>query len=204
MQDFDSLKNIWQQSAPAGPAAALPSLAVSKQATGIKKKLQRQQLAGGISLVLTAALIALMTLMELFSFEHWYTYAALFMVIAICILQALLLFFTYKKIAAINVTALPAMHLQQWEAYYAFRKNQLRWNMPVYYFFLNLAMGIYFIEIFQGRHLLNILIFLAVYIAWMLFSWFYLGKKTLKKENDRLQQIMSELSAIERQLTTSE
>ena len=76
--------------------------------------------------------------------------------------------------------------------------------MPLYYTLLNIAMGIYMLEIFTGRPLLNVVIIIAVYVAWMLFAYFYLGKRNMRKEDDRLNSIIGELELIESQLKNPE
>jgi MFS family permease len=204
MQDFDSLKNMWQQSSTENGDKPLTSQNTAKHTAGLKMKLQKEQLMGAIMLVITAILISLMALYGNFNFVHWYTYGAMVLVCIICLMQAAILLATYKKIKHIDETALPAIHLQQWEMYYAFRKKQIRWNMPVYYILLNIAMGIYFIEVLGGRPVFNVMILLAIYFGWMLFAWFYLGRKKMKQENARLQKIMDELKAIEGQLSVVE
>lgn len=166
-------------------------------------KLQKQQLVGAIILVISAALITALALFGNFNFEHWYTYGAMAMLSAICLAQAAFMWSLYLKIRSINETETPAAHLQQWEAYYALRKRQNKWNMPLYYILLNVAMGIYLNEIFAGRPIINVSIFIAVYVAWMLFAYFYLGKKSMRKEDARLKSIVSDLKGIENQLATT-
>jgi len=200
MQDFDALKNMWQQSSTEEVDKALPYASTTHHTAGLKMKLQREQLMGAIMLVITAILISLMALYGNFNFVHWYTYGAMVLMCIICLMQAAILLATYRKIKQIDDTAVPAIHLQQWEAYYEFRKNQIRWNMPVYYILLNIAMGIYFVEVLGGRPILNVVILLAIYFGWMLFAWFYIGKKKMKQENARLQKIMDELRGIVAQL----
>jgi hypothetical protein len=63
-----------------------------------------------------------------------------------------------------------------------------------------MAMAIYMIEIFTGRPVVNVVIFIGIYAAWMLFAYFYLGRKNLKREDNRLQTIINELKGIEGQL----
>ena len=75
--------------------------------------------------------------------------------------------------------------------------------MPLYYTLLNIAMGIYMLEIFTGRPLLNVSI-IIVYVAWMLFAYFYLGKRNMRKEDERLNSIIGELELIESQLKNPE
>ena len=72
--------------------------------------------------------------------------------------------------------------------------------MPLYFIFLNLAMGMYLIEIFQGRPLINVLIFTGIYLGWMLFAYFYLGKRVIRKEEFKLKTIMDNLKQLEAQL----
>ena len=202
MQDFDELKNMWQKPTLAENSAATTSF--SKNKNNIKMKLQKQQLGGAIILVLTAVLIAVMGIFGEFNFSHWYTYGGMVLICIVCLAQAALMYNLYKKINSIDETGSPAAHLQQWEAYYDLRKSQNKWNMPLYYILLNIAMGIYLIEVFTGRPIINVTIFIAVYVAWMLFTYFYLGKKNMRKEEARLNNIIGELKLIETQLKNPE
>lgn len=197
MQDFDSLKDIWQQPETGKTPAAID---INKKLKTTKMKLLKPQLHGAVYLTLTAIFIVCLAVFGNLNFQHWYTYGAMALISLICVLQAAFMYATYKKIKHIDETATPANHLQQWEAYYDQRKKQLKWNMPVYYILLNTAMGIYVIELFTGRPLRNVLIFIAVYAAWMLFAYFYLGKRSMQREKNRLQQIIDELHGKEDQL----
>ena len=202
MKDFDSLKDMWQKPTSAEKSPTLTG--IGKTSKTLKMKLQKQQLGGAIMLVITAILIAAMAIFGGFNFTHWYTYGGMVLICMGCLAQAGLMYSLYKKINNINETAAPAAHLQQWEAYYDLRKKQNRWNMPLYYILLNIAMGIYLVEIFTGRPILNVSIFIAVYIAWMLFAYFYLGKRNMKKEDERLSSIVNDLKGIENQLVKTD
>ena len=202
MKDFDSLKDMWQQPAPAEKSSATTS--INKNSKTLKMKLQKQQLGGTVMLVLTAVLIAAMAIFGELNFIHWYTYGGMVFICLICLAQAGLMYRLYKKINRINEIIAPAAHLQQWEAYYDLRKKQNKWNMPLYYSLLNIAMGMYMLEIFTGRPLLNVSIIIAMYIAWMLFAYFYLGKRNMRKEDERLNSIIGELELIESQLKNPE
>ncbi len=166
--------------------------------------MQKQQLGGAIILLFTAALIAAMAVFGNFNFTKWYTYAAMGLICVVCICQAAFMFIIYKKLKAIDDAATPTLHLKQWEQYYEMRKSQNKWNMPLYYVLLNVAMGIYVLEIFTGRPVLNVSVFIAMYAAWMIFAYFYLGKRNIRKEEARLNSIIGELKAIEFQLSNSQ
>jgi hypothetical protein len=190
---------MWQQPAKAAEANQEIINSLTNTIT-TKMKLQKPQLHGAIALMLAAIFIACLAIFGNLNFIHWYTYGGMVLICMICLVQAGFMYTTYKKIKSIDDTVEPAAHLQQWEAYYDLRKKQNRWNMPVYYVLLNAAMAIYVIELFKGRPVLNVLIFIAIYAAWMLFAYFYLGKKNLRKEENRLQTIINELKSIEGQL----
>ena len=199
MQDFDSLKNMWQQPAKAGEANKEIINNITNTTT-TKMKLQQPQLHGAIALTLTASFIACLAIFGNLAFKHWYTYGGMVLICIVCIVQAGFMYATLQKIKRIDDTVEPAAHLQQWEAYYDLRKKQNRWNMPVYYLLLNIAMAIYMVEIFTDRPVVNVLLFIGVYVACMLFAYFYLSRKNIKKEDKRLQTIINELKLIEGQL----
>lgn len=203
MQDFDSLKNMWQQPAKAVDASKEIINSVTHTTT-IKMKLQKPHLHGAIALILTAVLIACLGIFGNLNFKHWYTYGAMILICIICLMQAGFMLATLKKIKRIDDTVEPAAHLEQWEAYYNLRKRQNQWNMPLYYGLLNVAMAIYLVEIFTGRPLVYVVIFITVFIAWMLFAYFYSGRKTLLKEDKRLQTIIHNLKEIEGQLNKTD
>ncbi len=127
------------------------------------------------------------------------TWTGLALVVLVCWIQSFLHFRTYKKLRSIDDTSKPAVHLSQWKNYYAFRKAQVRWNLPVYFVLLNTAMALYLVEILSGRPLKNILFFLLLYVGWMLFAYFYIGKKNLQKEETRISAIINDLESIEHQ-----
>ena len=198
MKDFDSLQDMWQQPTPA--EQPLTAVGINKHSKTLKMKLQKQQLGGAILLILTAVLIAAVAIFLSSNFTHWYTYCAMGLMCLVCLAQAGLMYSLYKKIIGINETIAPAAHLQQWETYYDLRKKQNKWNMPLYYVLLNVAMGIYLAEVFTGRPLRTVLLFTGVYLAWMLFAYFYLGKRNIRKEDQRLNSIVGELKIIASQL----
>lgn len=199
MQDFDSLKNMYQQ--PRSSGTVMSADTINKTSLNSKRKMQKQQLGGAIMLLMTAALIASMALFLELNFTKWYTYAAMAIICLLCIAQAAFMFNIYRKLKAIKETETPAVHLQQWEQYYEMRKQQNKWNMPLYYILLNVAMGIYLFELFTDRPVVNIIIFLALYVAWMFFAYFYLGKRIIAKEEKRLNGIIIDLKTIELQLS---
>ncbi len=199
MDKFEELQEMWKGSPEPVPPPK-EAMAFSSQSRDDRSKLLRQQLTGAITLLVTGAFIGWMALYGDFGFKRLLTYLGMALAILVCWLQSALLFYTWNKLRNIDTTAPPAQHLQQWEAYYDFRKRQAAWNVPLYFVALNLALGLYFIEIFSGRPAFNVGLFITVYLAWMLFAYFVLGRRSLKKENERLEGILSNLREIIAQL----
>ena len=198
MQDFDSLKEMWKKPAATSDVAA-GTFNISKASVSAKKTLMKHQKIGAIVLIFTGILIALMAAFGNFQFKHFYTYGAMILITLICFGQAAILYYTYNKIKQIDDAAPPPQHLKQWEDYYSFRQRQITVNTPLYFIFLNLAMGLYLWEVLSGRPIVNVTIFLVTYTAWMLFAIFYLGKKNVRKERQKLQTIMDELRLVKDQ-----
>lgn len=198
MQDFDALKKIWEHDSPALSVAPNPGK-LSRTSQRNRRFLQNAQLVGGIGQIVTGCFILWMIFYGNFGFKFWYTHLSMAVIALLCFFQAYLMLIMYKEIRKINDTARPAEHLQQWEHYYGIRKAQLVYQAPVFTALLSVALGVYYIEILSGRPFLPSLIVVLITIAWVLFAYFYLGKKSIKKELARLHSIMEELRSVERQ-----
>ncbi len=194
MQEFDELKHIWQQGTPTPSNVRLPD--VSKASAQAKVKLQNEQRNGAISLLLTALFIAGLAIWGDFDFKHWYTYGAMVLVCMICLAQAAILFYSYRRLKQIDQTAPPTQHLRQWETYYAYRQQLLKWNNPLYFVLLNLALGLYFLEVLAGASTQFLSIFGIIYAGWMTFAYFIMGRRIKRREKKRLDSILDELRVL--------
>lgn len=199
MDNFDDIKDLWKQDND-NQKPLSPNLSSSSK--DAKHKMQSKYKWGTISLFLTGCFIISLAIFPDLNLEKWYTYGAMALISLICFAQAIFLYQNYLKMKRISDLSVPADHLRQWEEYYALRKKQNKWNGPVYFIALNIAMGIYFIEIFSGRPWPNVLLMLGIYFGWMAFAYFYLGKKVMRKEKDRLDQIIGELKHLTTQFNS--
>lgn len=199
MKDFDAIKDLWQQSKPA-EEKSVDLQAITRQAKDTKAKLMRPLLIGSITLFLTPFFVIWVVYFSKVQLNWITTHISVAIIAIVVWLQSILTFFTWNKLRLIDDTAAPAHHLQQWETYYAFRKKQIQWNKPLYFLFLNLGMGLYFLEVVHGRPIGYVLTLVAFYLGWMLYAYFVLGKRILEKEEKRLKGIMDELKGIEEQL----
>jgi len=71
--------------------------------------------------------------------------------------------------------------------------------MPLYYILLGTALGFYLFEIIKNASvLLKIIVFTVTY-GWMLFAYFYLGKRQIKKHNSKIDAMIKDLKELENQ-----
>ena len=71
--------------------------------------------------------------------------------------------------------------------------------MPVYYILLSAALGVYLYELLKNIDLWKIILAFAITYSWMFFAYFYLGKKEIKKQDAKMDGIISELKNLENQ-----
>ena len=200
MKDFDQIKDMWQQQPPAEKKDIAP-VAGNKMPAGIKAKLLLQQSTAIVVLTIIAALLVWVGFFSGSFFKRPITYAGLLMAFLVIMMQWCILFYTWLKIKRIDDMLAPAAHLQQWQAYYIFRKKQVQWNMPVYFVSLNLAMALYLAEAVIDHFNVWVGIFLVVYIALMLFTYLVLEKMSLAREEKRIQRIIIHLKELSQQLS---
>jgi len=196
MKDFDELQDLWQQQPP---ASTPPAMKTGKSTEGIKAALLRQQAVGAAVLSAIALLIIVVGLGWHF-FKRPITYVGLGLAFLVIVLQLCIMLFTYFKIKSINDTVAPRLHLQQWQTYYQFRQQQARWNMPVYFISLNIAMALYLAEAVIDHFSLAVAILLVVYIGLMLFTYLVLEKMSMAREERRIQRIITDLHDLIQQL----
>ncbi len=199
MKDFDDIKEMWHQQ-PAAEVHNTDLAGPGRHTASTKTKLKKQQLRAVVMLCCTAVYITWLGFFSGIHFQMLVTYIGILLMLAVILIQAAISFSIYRKLNNIDETQHPAVHLKQWQDYYQFRKKQVRLNHPLYFIFLNLAFGLYFIEILSGRPVWGIIIVLTIYLAWMLFSYFVLGRRALAREEKKLKAIIDDLTQVAAQL----
>ena len=195
MEEFKDLENLWKQAETKVPT----------QNTNISKiknnrmKLKNTHIRGAIFLILTG--IFILVLMTTFDdkIRTIPIISSMVIISTMCFLQAFLMLYNAKKIADIDESQAPGFHLQQWRNYQTFQKNQRHWNMPIYYILLSAALGVYLFELLKNVDLWKMILAFVITYSWMLFAYFYLGKKEIKKQDAKLDGIISELNNLESQ-----
>ena len=198
MNDFEQLKSLWQQQELT--VGAPDPVQLKKNNEDHQRKLERVQLVSAILLLMTTVFILWIGFFSGITFHSTRTYVAVVLIALIPAVQGIINLTVYARLKRVQLAASTTQHLQQWQDYYAFRKRLIRLNLPIYYLLLNGAFALYFIEILGHFSLTGRIIALSLYTAWMLFAYFVLGKRSLRKEYGRLDAIISNLQALQQQL----
>ena len=195
MEEFKELEKLWKQSETKHPTK---DTKISKIKSN-RIKLKNTYSKGAILLIVTGILILVMLFFLDSKLKTIPIILSIIIVSLTCFLQAFLMLFTANKISTIDETQTPSFHLRQWQNFREFQKNQRHWNMPVYYILLGSALGVYFYELLKNIDLWKMILAYVITYSWMLFAYFYLGKKEIKKQDAKLDHIISELKSLENQ-----
>lgn len=195
MENFNELHDLWKQAETPAPKKTNN---LSKIKTN-KMTLQQNQTKQASILVFIGILI----LALMFSFEEKLQtlpiMAAMIIISSMCFLQAALMFYNARKISQIEETKTPSIHLQQWLNFREFQKKQRHWNMPVYYILLSVALAVYLFELLKEAEMWKMILTFAVTYSWMLIAYFYFGRREVKKQDAKMDNIIAELKELETQ-----
>lgn len=195
MEEFKELENLWKQSKTEVPTEKINISKLQNNRT----KMKNSNIKGAVLLIVTGILILVMMIFLDLKLKTTLVTIAMSIMSAICFIQAAIMLFTAREIGKIDETQTPTLHLKQWQDFREFQKKQQHWNMPVYYVLLSSALGIYMYELLKSTDLWKMILAFAVTYAWIFFAYFYLGKKKIKKDDERINGIISELKELEQQ-----
>lgn len=195
MEEFKELENLWKQSETKIP----PQKTNISKIKNNRMKLKNTYTKGAILLILTGIFILGLMIFLDSNLKTILVVSSMIIISITCFLQAALMLFTANEIAKIDETQTPTFHLKQWQNFRAFQKKQRHWNMPVYYTLLSIALGVYMYELLKNADLWKMILTFAITYSWMLFAYIYLGKKEIKKQDAKLDGIISELKSLENQ-----
>ncbi|HQC06465.1 MAG TPA: hypothetical protein PK067_05540 [Kaistella chaponensis] len=195
MEEFKELENLWKQSETKIP----PQKTNISKIKNNRMKLKNTYTKGAILLILTGIFILGLMIFLDSNLKTILVVSSMIIISITCFLQAALMLFTANEIAKIDETQTPTSHLKQWQSFRVFQKKQRHWNMPVYYTLLSIALGVYMYELLKNADLWKMILTFAITYSWMLFAYIYLGKKEIKKQDAKLDGIISELKSLENQ-----
>lgn len=195
MEEFKDLEKLWKQFETKAPETNIDSTKIKNN----RMKLLRTYTVGALLLILTAILILIIMSFLDAELQTPLVIGSMIIISVICILQASLMIFTAQKIKRIDESQTAAQHLRQWLQFREFQRKQRRWNMPVYYVLLSLAVGVYMFELLKNTDLWKMVLAFVITYSWLFSAYFYLGRKEVKKQDAKLDGIIFELKALENQ-----
>ncbi len=193
MKDFNDLKNLWKEQKP----AALPNV---KNILAEAKKVQRQlnnKITAQI-VILVAVVIFIMVLVNIIPFKEVTTFVGIgLMAVSILAFSAARLY-QVLQLKKMDLTQHPRQLLLDLETYFQFQKKVNTDYTFAYFVVMNIAFGLYFIEVLRPLSMIYKSFIIIVYLAWMFFAVFYLRKKHHLKEQAKIQSIIDAVTRLEK------
>ncbi len=193
--DID-LKALWQQQ-PDMPVPDKKEL--FSKAAKLKNKTRNKLITTNVLLILTSIFITFIG----WSYHPKLVTTKIGILIMVIDMVAYLLVYNqlipvlYKKDAGASTHE----YLQQ---FIRIKKKQDFLNttmLSIYYLLLSAGLFLYFIEVADRKNMAARLMTYAITSAWILFSWFYIRPRTIRKQRAAVDTMISKLQAIDDQLT---
>jgi hypothetical protein len=192
MKAFDNLKEIWQQQS----TGALPDVTVIIN----KAKKEQQSMTRKIGIqviILMLTVIFLAWLVSSFPFKMTTTFMGIGLMFASIFGYSALRLLMVRKLQKTDLTASPQIALQQIREFYNFQQKVNTMYTLIYYIVMNIAFGLYAIEVADPLSIASKIIFLTLYVVWMLIAYFIIGKRQIRKEHAKTESIITALKEIE-------
>ena len=192
MKDFNDIQNLWKQQ----ETKPLPD--VTQIIANAKK--DKQHFTNKIilqTIILALTLPCLLWIGSIIDFKKTSSYIGLTLMFCCVFVFSAIRLYQIIRLKKMDVTEEPQVNLQKLEQYYSFQKLVSTKITAAYFIVMNIAFGLYFIEVMAPMSTLLKTIVLIVYVAWMLFAFLYLGKKQKAKEYARIQRLIDTIKEME-------
>jgi len=200
MKDFEALKDIWHNQ------VALPKVSdedvlkkVRKTKNGFANKLLREL----IGMVVAVAMLTYVWISS--PFKMWTTHLAMIILVGCC------LYYLYRQIRDYNLIKDESLLLNKPEEYIDYLKkyksDRYILNTRSYRFytlFLSLGFLFYFIEIAFLASIWVTVIGIFLTAAWIIFCYFILMRRYIRKEEAKLEDMISNLERLQKQFTSAD
>lgn len=192
MKDFNDIQNLWKQQ----ESQSLPDV------ERILSRAQKEKKHFSNKIILQTSIL-LFTLPAIFlvgsaiDFKKTTSYIGLGLMFLCIFAFSAIRLYQVIELKKIDFTANPKLVLQQLENIYSFQQLVSTKVTTAYFVLMNIAFGFYFIEVMAPMSSLLKTIVLIAYTAWMLFAFFYLGKKQKTREFQRIQNLIDKVKEME-------
>ncbi|WP_134088146.1 hypothetical protein [Olivibacter sp. XZL3] len=195
MKDFNELKQLWHVQQEHEGVSYDAILTTVKQT---KNKYTTKLLSHVISI----AVIVLITLYIFISFRFhtWTTLLSMFIVITCLVYYMLIQVKDYRSINnSERLLNKPEAYIAYLQAYKQHRYRLNTRNYTIYTICLSIALGLYLIEMSFYVSTFALALFIVATVVWFLICYFVLMKVYIKKESERLEEMINKLKKLEDQ-----
>lgn len=177
MQNFDTIKNLWQTARPAN----LPDAAVIRaEAQKARRKMLRKNIAGAVLLAGTFAFITWIGLH--YKFTLWTTSAGIILTLTAI---AAGIIFNSRLVQLLlkqgNTSLDNTAYLQELIRFRSVQRSIQTKGISAYFLVLTAGILLYMLE-FAQRSLLSGVISYTLTLAWIAFNWLYTRKRAIAKQ----------------------
>jgi hypothetical protein len=195
MQNFDDIKNIWQQTSDKN----LPSVKeILLQVEKLRKKMIRKNILGALTLVFTFLFISFIGCH--YDFKLWTTKAGIIIALVSIVIGII---FNTRLVKLLLKQSDPTLDNNSYlHQLMTFRTNQRfiqTTGISLYFILLTVGILLYMYE-FAVRDLVFGIISYSTTLGWIAFNWFYVRKKSIAKQekeiNEQIENIEKLISNI--------
>lgn len=192
MKKFNDIETIWKQQ----KEQVVPELTTIINKANKERKIILKKIIVQVILLLFTVPVVIWVLMTN-PFQEMTTFLGIAVILFDIIGFSIMRLYQVNLLTKIDFTQTPNMVLHELEKYYNLQKIISSKVMVAYFLLMNLGLGLYFIEVMSPMSPFAIGLSLSVYILWMLFAYFVIGKKQRKKEFDRIDTLIEKVKEIE-------
>jgi hypothetical protein len=194
MKDFDHLMSVWQEQ------PKHDQLSVDEVLKQVKKGMNSM----GRKLLLNIAVMATLftgfaAIMLFFVFKLWITYAGIAIILITIISFTFMMVRDYRLINSRDATINPVDYLQNLKEYQKNRAKVYGWLFYLYVLLISLGLGLYFFEVLQYDARVFQIGAYGLSAIWFLFCTFYLRKRFVKSEQEKLSLMIDRLARLQKQ-----
>jgi hypothetical protein len=196
MKDFEALKDIWHSQ------LATPKVSYDDVIKGIKKS--KSSFANKLLFEIIGMLVMMMLFILIWLKTYstmWTTHLSFLIILGCC------LYYLYAQIRDYISISDSGHLLKEPKEYVLYLKKYSRkryvlntTKYRMYSIFTALAFSLYFVEIYYSSPLWQTLVGLSAIVLWFIFCW-YLMRIYKRKEQEKLNSMITNLEALEDQLT---
>ena len=194
MKDFNDLLSVWQEQ------PKLVKLSVEDVLKQVKKGVNKLKNKTLLGLVAVGASLTLIVLVALFMpIHHTLTYVGLGVWIISFAIVIVMQMGDYKTISTLDATMDPAAYISHLKLY---KKRRALMNGRFYYYYalaVSIGLMLYSNEFTSHNSTVFMVGFYTGWLVYLAFVLFYLKRKLIERENNRIAELLNKLEKLQGQ-----